>query len=84
MPIFQNSLAFARSQDLSDPLRAFREEFHFPQLAGRPVIYFTGNSLGLQPKAAAAALEQELEDWAKLGVEGHFHAMHPWLCYHEE
>ena len=84
MTVFQNSLDFARSQDVVDPLRSFREEFHFPQLAGEPVIYFTGNSLGLQPRAAADALKQELDDWAKFGVEGHFHAKHPWLSYHEE
>jgi kynureninase len=76
--------AYARRMDEEDPLRAFREEFLFPQHEGRPVIYFTGNSLGLQPKAAAAALKQELDDWATYGVEGHFHAKHPWYSYHEE
>ena len=81
---YQNDLAFAQAQDKADPLRDFREEFHFPQHEGRPVIYFTGNSLGLQPKAAAAALQQELDDWAQLGVEGHFNAKHPWYSYHEE
>jgi kynureninase len=48
------------------------------------VLYFTGNSLGLQPKAAADALKQELDDWARYGVEGHFQAKHPWYSYHEE
>ena len=81
---YKNDLPFAQAQDEADPLRDFREEFHFPQHEGRPVIYFTGNSLGLQPKAAAAALKQELDDWARLGVEGHFHAQHPWYSYHEE
>jgi kynureninase len=47
-------------------------------------LYFTGNSLGLQPKEAAAAVQQELLDWARLGVEGHLHAKHPWYSYHEE
>ena len=74
---FQNTLHFARSQYASDPLRAFRDEFHFPLKDGQPVIYFTGNSLGLQPKGAAAALKQELDDWATLGVEGHMKAKHP-------
>ncbi|HEX2617766.1 MAG TPA: kynureninase [Flavobacteriales bacterium] len=73
----------ARRLDEQDPLRAFREEFIFPQHQGRPVIYFTGNSLGLQPKGAAAALKQELDDWATYGVEGHFQAKHPWYPYHE-
>lgn len=80
----ENTLSFAQAQDAADPLRSFRDEFHFPQKDGRPVIYFTGNSLGLQPKGAAAALKQELEDWAALGVEGHLNAKHPWYSYHEE
>lgn len=84
MSNYHNTLAFSHAQDAADPLRAFRDEFHFPQHAGAPVIYFTGNSLGLQPKAAAAALQQELDDWARFGVEGHFLAKHPWYSYHEE
>ena len=84
MSTFQNTVAFAHAQDAADPLRAFRDEFHLPQHEGREVIYFTGNSLGLQPKAAADALKQELDDWARLGVEGHFNAKHPWYAYHEE
>lgn len=79
-----SNLASVRQWDAEDPLHAFRAEFHLPQHEGRDAIYFTGNSLGLQPKAAAAAVQQELEDWARLGVEGHFHAQHPWYSYHEE
>ena len=82
--IFENTPAFAKAQDTAEPLHAFRDEFHFPQHQGKPVIYFTGNSLGLQPKAAADALKQELDDWARFGVEGHFLAKHPWYSYHEE
>jgi kynureninase len=84
MSTYQNTLAHAQGLDAVDPLRSFRNEFHFPQHAGRDVLYFTGNSLGLQPKAAADALKQELDDWARFGVEGHFHAKHPWYSYHEE
>jgi kynureninase len=84
MSPFENTLAFAQARDAADPLRAFRDEFHFPRHQGKPVLYFTGNSLGLQPKAAADALKQELDDWARFGVEGHFHAKHPWYSYHEE
>jgi kynureninase len=47
---FQNSLEFARKMDEQDPLKSFREEFIFPSFTEKPVIYFTGNSLGLQPK----------------------------------
>ncbi|MFN9324077.1 MAG: kynureninase, partial [Flavobacteriales bacterium] len=63
----ENTLAYAQVQDAKDPLRAFRSEFHFPQHQGKNVLYFTGNSLGLQPKAAADALKQELDDWARYG-----------------
>lgn len=80
---FENSLDFAQRMDREDPLRAFRDEFLFPQHGGKPVIYFTGNSLGLQPKGAAAAMKQELDDWATFGVEGHFNAKMPWYPYHE-
>ena len=75
--------AYAREADAADPLRDFRREFLFPQHEGRDVLYFTGNSLGLQPKGAALILQEELEDWARYGVEGHFQARRPWYSYHE-
>ena len=74
---------YARSLDAADPLRRFRDQFHFPVIDGREVLYFTGNSLGLQPKGARKAIETELDDWAQWGVEGHFHARNPWYSYHE-
>ena len=73
----------AREADAADPIRDFRQEFLFPQHDGRDVLYFTGNSLGLQPKGAAVILQEELEDWARYGVEGHFQARRPWYSYHE-
>lgn len=74
----------AASLDEADDLRHFRERFLIPKAAdGSDSIYFTGNSLGLQPKATRAYIEAELDDWARLGVEGHLHAEHPWLPYHE-
>ena len=80
---YENSIDFARQQDKADPLRKFRERFYFPQFDGEDVLYFTGNSLGLQPKTTREKILQELDDWAKYGVEGHFHAKNPWLSYHE-
>lgn len=78
------SLAEARKLDQKDPLKRFRKEFLFPEMRkGKPFIYLCGNSLGLQPKAARKYIDQELKDWAALGVEGHFHAKRPWLPYHE-
>ena len=59
------------------------KSFFFPQHENKNVIYFTGNSLGLQPKNTQHYLQQELDDWAKYGVEGHFLAKNPWLSYHE-
>jgi kynureninase len=75
--------AYAHERDAADPLRHFRAQFHFPVIDGREVLYFTGNSLGLQPKGARKAIETELDDWAQWGVEGHFHARNPWYSYHE-
>ena len=77
------SLEAARELDSADPLSRFRERFCIPQHDCRDVLYFTGNSLGLQPKAAKAALEVELDDWSKWGVEGHFQGQNPWVSYHE-
>lgn len=81
--IFENSAAFAQQQDKADVLRDYRDKFYFPQLNGRNVLYFTGNSLGLQPRTTQDYVLTELEDWASFGVEGHFHARNPWLSYHE-
>jgi kynureninase len=67
----------------ADPLRAFRDEFLIPAHEGRDSAYFCGNSLGLQPRAVRAALAAELDDWAQLGVEGHFKGRLPWMDYHE-
>jgi len=80
---FDNSLAFARRMDRNDPLRSFRNKFHLPVVNGKPAIYFTGNSLGLEPKSAKEYLKAELDDWAKLGVEGHVHSRRPWVDYHK-
>ena len=81
---FEMNLSWAKNQDERDSLKDFRKEYHFPQHEGRDMRYFTGNSLGLQPKGVQAAIDQELKDWASLGVEGHFEAQHPWFSYHED
>ena len=80
---YKNSWEFAKSMDEKDPLKDFRNKFFIPQHNGKDCIYFTGNSLGLQPKKTAQYVQQELDDWARMGVEGHFHAKNPWLPYHE-
>ena len=78
------ALTPAAHLDATDPLAAFRQEFHLPAGPdGRPCAYFCGNSLGLMPKAARAAAEQEFDSWARLGVEGHFQAPSFWMHYHD-
>jgi kynureninase len=73
---------FARHLDAIDPLRAYRDRFLLPRQAdGRPKIYFCGHSLGLQPRSVRPLLEQQLDDWANLGVEAHFHGSVPWYSY---
>ncbi len=73
----------ATALDAADPLRALRAEFLFPQHNGRDQTYFVGNSLGLQPRAARAMVQQVLDQWAQLAVEGHFTGPEQWLTYHE-
>lgn len=80
---YKNTPEYARFLDEQDPLRDFREKFYIPIINGKEAIYFTGNSLGLQPKSTQDYVLNELEDWANYGVEGHFHARHPWVSYHE-
>ena len=81
---FEPTRAFARRMDAEDPLSEFRDRFLIPRRPdGEAVVYFAGNSLGLQPKTTRAYVDAELEDWAKYGVEGHFQARHPWMPYHE-
>ena len=80
---FSNTLEFAQQLDANDPLNGYRNKFHIPEINGKEAIYFCGNSLGLQPKSTKDAVNQELEDWAKYGVESHFHAKNPWFSYHE-
>ena len=83
MSAFKNDITFARQSDAQDPLAQYRAKFHFPTYHENGVVYFTGNSLGLQPKGTKEYILQELEDWAKWGVEGHFEAQNPWFSYHE-
>ncbi len=80
---YHNTLDFARQMDAQDPLRTFREAFLFPQHEGKPVLYFCGNSLGLQPKLVRQRLLEELDQWTEHAVEGHFRGQRPWMYYHK-
>lgn len=82
--IYADKKENASSLNSVNSIQNFRSRFHIPKTPdGNDVIYLTGNSLGLQPKAARKYIDEELEDWARLGVEGHLLARHPWLPYHE-
>src|ERR1051326_770113 len=81
---FSNDQDFAKQLDAEDSLRSFREKFHLPLgKDGKPLIYFAGNSLGLMPRSAREVVDQELDDWAKLGVDAHLGAKTPWYTYNE-
>ena len=81
---FKDTKEYALQLDKDDELANYRDMFFIPkQKNGKDVIYFAGNSLGLQPKTAKKYIDQELKDWADLAVEGHMKAKHPWLPYHE-
>lgn len=80
---FKNTREFSKELDRQDNLAKYREEFIFPKVNGKEVIYFVGNSLGLQPKRARKYVDEVMDDWANLAVEGHFYAEKPWWDYHE-
>jgi kynureninase len=81
---YQATLNYAQQLDKEDQLSYLREQFHIPKdKHGNDWLYFTGNSLGLQPKNTQKYIQQELDDWANYGVEGHFEAKNPWMPYHE-
>ncbi|WP_323758386.1 kynureninase [Roseivirga sp.] len=81
---YENTLAYAQYLDKNDPLRDYRNRFHIPKVNGKDSYYFTGNSLGLQPKTARTYIEEEMKGWETLGVEGHFaSSKRPWMEYHK-
>ena len=81
--VYQNNLDFAKQLDEQDSLKYFRQKFFIPRYNGKDCIYFAGNSLGLEPKTTPQYVQQELDEWAKLGVDAHLEAKNPWLPYHE-
>lgn len=80
---FQNTREFAKRLDAQDELAPYKNEFYFPQHNNKNVIYFTGNSLGLQPKSTKKYVDEVMNDWANMAVEGHFYSEKPWWDYHE-
>jgi len=80
---FEATPEFAQLKDKEDKLAAFKHKFYFPQKNNKDVIYFCGNSLGLQAKTVQAAVQQELDDWKNLGIAGFLTAKNPWMHYQE-
>lgn len=83
MVAYKNSIDFAKEKDTNDPLSSYREKFYIPVINGIETVYFTGNSLGLQPTTTKSYIDAELDAWKNWGVEGHFEAKRPWFSYHE-
>jgi kynureninase len=81
---FIDDAKFAADMDAKDTLAAYRNKFHIPRHQDGEAIYLCGNSLGLQPLSAERYIREELEDWARLGVKGHFAGRRPWMPYHEQ
>lgn len=81
---FEAGRDFAFAMNAGDSLADYRNRFHIPKIpGGADSVYLCGHSLGLQPKTARSYVEKELEEWSRLGVDGHFHAQNPWMPYHE-
>jgi kynureninase len=81
---FEPTSDFAAQLDAQDPLRDFRSQFHIPPGPnGQDSVYMCGNSLGLQPRTARAAVERQFTNWEQLAVEGHFTGDTPWMNFHE-
>jgi len=80
---FDTTLNTALLLDKNDALSFYKQQFHFPKHQEKEVIYFCGNSLGLQPKNVENAVMQELNDWKNLGISGFAKAKNPWLYYQE-
>ncbi len=80
---FTNHIDFAIQADAVDELAPFKQQFHFPQHNGKDVIYFCGNSLGLQPLNVEAAVQTELNTWKEMAIGGYMGGKNPWLYYQE-
>jgi kynureninase len=80
---FENSLSFAQQLDEKDDLKKFRFRFYLPKENEKELIYFLGNSLGLQPRTAQSYIKHVLDQWSQYGVEGFLKGKQPWMNYHD-
>jgi len=81
---FRSNYTFAKQCDEEDDLKEYRSKFNLPSKEGKPYIYFCGNSLGLQPKIAAAAVQNDLKSWEAGGIDGYFEGESPWVDYNDQ
>ncbi len=83
--ILEQLRAKAIELDSADNLSDCKEWYVFPKddKGNNNTLYFTGNSLGLLPKSSRVMVEEELDAWARLAVDGHFHKERPWVTYHQ-
>jgi len=78
---FENSRSCAKTMDQDDPLGSYLDKFHYPKNDNKEnVIYFSGNSLGIQPKSVRKYVENELNVWEREGLLGQ-HSR--WENFHE-
>ena len=80
---FTTDIDFAKQADAADELAGFKQQFHFPKKNGKDVIYFCGNSLGLQPVSVEPAIQTELTSWREVAIGGFYGGKNPWLYYQE-
>jgi len=67
--------------DQDDPLGSYQDKFLYPKNDNKEnVIYFSGNSLGIQPKSVRKYVEKELNVWEREGLLGQ-HSR--WENFHE-
>jgi kynureninase len=75
---------YADQLDKEDVLSGFRKKFIIPEQDGVQRTYFLGNSLGLQPKTTAHAIDYILHQWGNEGVESFFKGERPWMELHDQ
>jgi kynureninase len=83
---FETEYGEAGRRDSADRRSAaLRGRFNLPiGRDGRSKAYLAGQSLGAQPKAAYSAVEERLDAWARLGVDGWFDPERPWIDVERE
>jgi kynureninase len=81
--IMELTKKYADQLDKEDVLSSFRKKFIIPEQDGVQRTYFLGNSLGLQPKTTAHAIDYILHQWGNEGVESFFKGERPWMELHD-